>query len=140
MSSVKQIRSAVKSTLETAIPDLFAYNNVPEVTNVPAAVVEPATADFLVAMGRGADTWEFEVTVLVSYADADVAQDQLDDYVNGAGDKSIRQAIFANRSLGLPDVTAHIAGMSDYGATYQVGDIDYLGAILRLVATTSGTA
>lgn len=139
MPSLKTIRTAVKTTLDAAIPDLFSYNNVPEVTNTPAAVVRPDTSDFQVSMGRGTDTWEFEVLVLVPYGEADVAQDQLDDYVNGFGAKSIRQAIFTNRALGLTDVSAHIAGMSDYGPV-QVGDIEYLGATLRLVVHTTGTA
>lgn len=141
MSPLDAILGAVKTTLRDNVPgQMFAYDTVPEVVNVPAVVPTPDVADFDVTMGRGTDTWEIDLDVLVTYGDAAVAQHALNAYVTGAGDKSIRAAIFAHRTLGLDDCSAHISGMSDYGAQYEVGQTTYLGAKLRLVVHTSGTA
>jgi hypothetical protein len=139
MSSLQSIRDAIKTTLESAIDSLSAYDTVPGATNLPAVVVVPSTANFNVAMGRGTDTWEFDLAVMVPYTDADIAQDALDNYVTGAGDSSIRQAIFQNRDLGLSDTDAHISGMSDYGSRFEMAGIQNIGAKLRLVVHTKGT-
>jgi hypothetical protein len=113
---------------------------VPEVSNLPAAVVVPLTANFDVAMGRGTDTWEFDIAVLVSWTDSDIAQDSLDDFVTGSGDKSIRQVVFQNRSLGLTAVDAHVSSMSDYGSSFSMASVQHIGAKLRLVVHTKGNA
>lgn len=139
MASLSEIRDAVKTTLESAIEGLTAYDTVPEVSNLPAAVVVPLTADFDVAMGRGTDTWEFDIPVLVSFTDADIAQDSLDDFVTGAGGKSIRQAVFQNKTLGLSDVDAHISEMSDYGSSFEMASVQNIGAKLHLIVYTKGT-
>lgn len=139
MASLKAIRAAVKTTIETHIPSLTVYATVPEAAQVPSVVVAPATADFLVAGRRGTDTWEFDLSVLAAYADAEIGQDALDEYVTGAGAKSIRQVIFNNRSLGLANTDAHISGMQAYGAQFESAAIDHIGAILRLVVHTPGT-
>jgi hypothetical protein len=78
--------------------------------------------------------------VLAPSGDNDVGQDILDDYVTGAGDKSIRQAVFNNRTLGLSNVDAHVSGMTDYGGSFEAVDVDHIGARLRLVVHTTGTA
>lgn len=140
MASLQSIRDAVKTTLESAIEGLSVYDTVPEVSNLPACVVVPLTANFDTAMGRGTDTWEFELPVLVSYTDADIAQDSLDDYVTGAGAKSIRQAVFQNKELGLSDANAHVSRMSDYGTSFNMASIQHIGAKLRLVVHTKGNA
>lgn len=140
MSSLQAIRDAIKATVEAANPELFGYDTVPEVANLPAVVAVPDIADFAVAMGRGADTWELDLAVLVPWTDADVSQDALDELVTGAGPKSIRQVIFQNRTLGLDDVDAHISGMSEYGAQFEMAQIEHLGAKLRIVVHTTGTA
>jgi myosin-crossreactive antigen len=70
-----------------------------------------------------------------------VGQDSLDAFVTGAGPQSIRQAIFLHRDLGLTDGTeAYVKGMSRYGGSFPAASIDHIGAALRLVVTTPGTA
>lgn len=140
MASLKAIRLAVKSTLETHLPELIGYRTVPEAAQVPSFVVEPVPpADFLVAMGRGTDTWNFDIHVLVSSADAGLGQDELDDYVTGAGPKSIRQVVFNNRTLGLANTDAHVAQLIAYGGQFESAGIPHIGATLRLAVHTSGT-
>lgn len=139
MSTLTQIRAAIKTTLAANLSGITVHSTVPGGVTGVAVVVLPATADFTVAMGRGTDTWEFDLRVLASAADLDLGQQQLDPYLTGAGASSIRQVIFTNRTLGLADTTAHIAGMSAYGLE-EVGGIQHVSATLRLVAHTSGGA
>lgn len=140
MSSLAAIRDAIKTTIGDNITGLRGHDTIPDAISPPAFVVVPVDADFAVAMSRGTDTWNFDILVLVSRTSTRTAQDALDAYVTGAGASSIRQVIFNNRTLGLADTTAHIAGMSKYDFEYTVGAVDYAGATLRLVAQTSGQA
>lgn len=139
MASLTAIRAGIKTTLKAAIPSLHGYATVAAAVNVPAFVVEPATTDFLVAMGRGTDTYQLDLHVIVAEADELVAQAQLDEFVTGAGDKSLRAAIFAARSLGLTHTDAHVAGMTAYGVQFEAAQLDHIGATLRLVVHTKGT-
>jgi hypothetical protein len=140
MSSLGAIRTAMATTLQNAIAGLNGYPTVPESVNVPAAMVAPRETDFTQAFGRGVDEHTVDVIVLVGRTDDQVAQSTLDDYVNGFGSKSVRQAIWNAKSLGLGDTEATVTGMSDYGATFEVGGIDYVGARLAVKVLTSGTA
>lgn len=139
MPAVSAIRTAIKDTVADNVEGIEGHEKIRDVVNVPAFVVAPAETDFAKAMGRGLDLWNFDVIVLVSRAEMDSAQDLLDEYVGGFGVKSIRQAIFQHPTLGLANLHAYVSGMSGYGATYNVGQVDYLGARLRVVVNTSGT-
>jgi hypothetical protein len=140
MSSLAQIRDAIKATVGASIPSLFVYDTVPGSPNLPALVVMPAedAADFQVAMGCGLDTWNFDLFVLCSYAEATIGQDALDSYVTGAGATSIREAIFNAKALGLADCSAHVASVRNFGARFAAAGVDHVGAVLRLVVLTSG--
>jgi hypothetical protein len=140
VATLTEIRTAAADTISAAIAELHPYRNVADAVNTPAFVIAPTSANFLVAMGRGLDTYEFDLTVLVANADVDLAQDLLDQYVNGSGARSIRQAVFQGRTLGRSDCDAHIAGMADYGTRHSAAGVDYLGAVLRLVVHTTGTS
>lgn len=142
MASLRSIRTGVKTTLEANLTGLNVHRTVPGSASGDIVVVRPSeddTANFDVAMGRGADTWQFDLLVLVPAAVLETAQDRLDDYITGAGTSSIRQVIFANRALGLSNTDAHVSGASGYGAGYQLGNTTYVGATLRLVVHTKGT-
>ena len=140
MASLQAIRDAVKVTLENNIARITTYDTVPDASNLPAVIVIPDSANFDVAMGRGTDTWEFNLYVLVSEGDMGLAQDALDDYVSGAGEASIRATIFANKDLGLDGVNAHITAMTEYNAKFTNSDLPHVGGVLRLVVHTSGRA
>ena len=140
MSSLSAIRLAIKDVIEAGIETLRAYDTVPEAIELPAVVVEPATSDFQVSMGRGTDQWIFKIIVLVSWSDSEIAQNALDEYVSGAGASSIRQVIFNTRTLGLPGTDAHISGMSEYGSGHPAAGVDHVAAVLDMVVYTTGTA
>jgi hypothetical protein len=141
MASLSEIRAAVVATVSAGVPGLNVHAAVPDGVVVPALLVLPVETNFDRAFGRGLDEHQFDLIVLVSKAVAEVGQSRLDEYVTGAGPRSIREAIFADRALGLTDGTeAHVSGMSRYGQEFTVGGVTYSGAVLRLVAITNGTA
>jgi hypothetical protein len=140
MASLAQIRQGIATTISTAVPTIHAYKRAPGTVNLPAFVVIPRETDFQQSMGRGLDVYSFSVIVLTSARDDDLAQADLDEFINGFGSKSIRQAIFANRTLGLANVDASVVGMNDYGARFDVADIDHVGARLLVDVHTTGTA
>jgi len=134
------IRTGLKTTIEAAITGLKVYPTIESVNVVPAVVVVPVDADFVVAMGRGVDTYKFTLLVMVNPSDEAIAQTSLDNYLSGAGTKSIRQAIFNARTLGLTGVDAHVTGWSGYGAKYESAGIQHIGAQLALTVHNPGTA
>lgn len=138
MASLTAIRAAVKETLVSSIDGLMVYDTAPGGVVGPAVVVVPVEADFVVAFGRGADTIELDLIVFAPASDLAVGQATLDELVTGAGPRSIRQAVFNNRTLGLAGVDAHVARMSDYGMS-DPGLVDALAARLRLIVHTTGT-
>lgn len=141
MASLAEIRDALAATIEAAIDDLQGYAKVPESMNLPGFVVVPRATDFMVSFARGTDTYEFDCIVMVSRRDDELAQHDLDDYVTGAGDKSIRQAVWNTKNLGLSDGTAAtVLSVSQYGAQFSMCDIDHVGAVLRVQVITPGTA
>lgn len=133
MPSLTEVREAVKATLEANLPGVTGYAKIPGSVNVPAFFLQPVDTDFDVAMGRGADTWNFDLVVLVALTDDKLAQDKLDPYVDGGGTSSIRKIVFNNKTLGLADTNAHIAAMNRYGGSWELGGYKYAGAALRLV-------
>jgi hypothetical protein len=139
VATLAAIRDAIKTTLTDNISGLRLHDTIPDEITPPCVVVAPVSADFNVAMGRGFDTWQFDLLIFLSRSDPRSAQDSLDGYVNGFGASSIRKVIFSNRTLGLTGVDAHVSGMSNYSARHLVGTTEYFGASLRLVVHTPGT-
>jgi hypothetical protein len=142
MATLKAIRSAFRTTVASELgAGVEVYATVPGSPVLPCLVLMPSdpAADFNVSMGRGTDTWFFDVIVLAPSADEAVGQDILDDYVTGQGSLSIREAVFNNRTLGLSNVDAHVSGVIAYGGRYEAVDVAHIGATLRLVVHTKGT-
>lgn len=145
MASLAQLRTAVKTTLVAALgAGTEVYDTIPGSPVLPCVCVVPDTANFVVAMAKGTDTWQFDLVVLVPSGDNTVGQSRLDPYVTGAGALSIRQAIYAANTpttgLGLANTNAHVPGMTDYGGSFEAVDVAHIGARLRLIVHTSGTS
>ncbi len=140
MASLAAIRDGFRTTLAAALgTGVQVYDTVPGKPVLPCVCIIPAEADFVVAMGRGTDTWTFDLVILVPSADGHVGQELLDPYVTGAGASSIRQAIFNARTLGLTGVDAHVSSMTSYGGTVDAVGVGHVGATLRLIVHTLGT-
>ena len=139
MAGLGVIRDAIKDVIETNIEGLRCYAFVPESIELPAVVITPTSAHFDTAFGRGTDTWQFDLSVAVSWNDSSVSQDQLDGFVTGAGVSSVREVIFLNRTLGRTDCDAHVAELLQYGTGFSFASINHIGAVLRLIVHTRGT-
>ena len=120
----------------------FHYAAVQDVQESPAIVVAPAdriAAEFGKAMQRGLDEWYLNVIVMVAAnVTLEMAQEELDEFVSGMGDKSIRSILEDDHTVGLPDTFLTVTGVRDYGGMYKVGDVRYVGAIITVTARTSG--
>jgi hypothetical protein len=146
MPTLTQIRRAIDNTVQNRIPTvgdipgLRGFNEVIDVVQLPAMVVMPArdTADFTGAMGRGMDTWRFDLYILVQRGESTVAQAALDQYVSGAGPRSLRQIFFEDNTLGGVVDDASCEGVREYGGKFSTARIDHVGAIVRLIVRTSG--
>jgi hypothetical protein len=137
-SSLAEIRTALKATVSQF--GLQVYDTVPDVTNSPACVVQPApknTAVFTGAMRMGGDEYRFDLLILVAATDLRNAQHILDEYITGQGDKSIRQLLFLNCSLGLDDVDAMAESVQGYNGSPVVAGTKMIGAIMRVCVTVT---
>lgn len=77
-----------------AIGGLRAYPYPVSTISPPAAIVSyPETYTYDETYGRGMDRLTLPVVVLVSLASDRAARDQLGQYVDGAGAKSVKQAV-----------------------------------------------
>jgi hypothetical protein len=145
MASLPLLRQALYDVLST-IDDLSVYTFTPETNpNYPALLIQPATATFTTPLARngGQDVYEFDLVVLVSGADLQVAQEALDEYLVLSGPSSIRQLINENPKLGLVGdlsrTTARIERMESYGITQSRDpEVRDFGATLRLIVRTTG--
>lgn len=140
MATLSAIRQAIADVVGAAVPTLTVYAKVSDATNLPAMVVVPAETSFIGAMGRGLDTHTLKLYVLASYREAGLAQDDLDELVAGSGAKSVRQAIWDTRGLGLAGTDATVTGMSQYGTQFATAGVEHVGAILTAIVTSPGTA
>lgn len=136
MATLKQIRTAVKTLLEENVTGIKVHRTIPKATTGPAVVVRPSAANFHVTMGPGIYTWELALVVIVPMADSEIAQDNLDELIDGYGSRSIRGVIFANKALGLNSGTsATLGGMTGYGTLESAG-YENISAVLTLTVNT----
>lgn len=136
MATFAAIRAAIKTIVEGNIATLKVHPTMPTQVTGHCLVVQPAPGtDFDVAMGRGLDSWQINLFVIVPLGDPAVAQAALDAYVDGGGASSIRKVIFQNKTLGLTNTNAHVSSLAAYGANPAVS-FEHIGAVLRMVAHT----
>lgn len=136
-ATLAEIRTALKTTM-TGVSGLRCFDFAPDQPAYPAAVVIPTEANFEMAMGRGVDTYRFDVVVMVQGQSDRAGQATLDALVSGAGTQSIRTVIFADRTLGGVVDTAHVAAMTSYGAEQLPDGNRFFSATLEVVVSTRG--
>ncbi len=144
MASLSEIRTGIARTIDNHTDiELFTYDQVEDLGNLPAVIVEPITADFEGAFDRGLDEWDFNLYVLVGRADVTSGQDILDALVSGSGPNSIRRILHEHSDLGLvtdSTVDAQCYAMRGYGGKFEWYDVPHIGAILRVLVRTDGKA
>lgn len=128
--SLTEIRDALKRTISQS--GLHVYETVPDVTNTPAAVILPDMSNYSNAFAMGSDEYQFDVAILVAAHNIRDAQRQLDAFVTGQGEKSIREFLYRNSDLGLNDVDCHVKGFKGYGGNFKSSITNSVGAVLRV--------
>lgn len=132
MSTMAQIRTAIKTTLNAAIPNLVVYEKAGDVTQSPSVVVVPKSENTNVSFGNEAGGMhDWELIVMSERLPLEVAQTRLDALVDKGVDNSIPRVINGS-DLGLPDVSVYVGKMSDYGKEYVAQGATYIGAVLTM--------
>jgi hypothetical protein len=117
------IREGLKVNLET-VPGLRVYELIPSPAVAPAAVVGQLDFTFDLNNARGLDQANLDVVVLVQRLAQKSAQTNLDKYLQGSGDYSIKAAIESDLTLGGACNTLRVT--SAQAGSYTSGDIDFL--------------
>lgn len=129
--SVAAIRDGLATNLAT-ISGLRTVSTLPENPNPPIAVVAPSSISYDASMGRGLDTYNFTITVVVGRADGRSAQDKLDTYVSSSGSSSVKVAVESDRNLNGQCKDLRVTAMNSYGAI-TIGEVQYLAAEFDVV-------
>lgn len=100
MTTIAEVRVALAEAC-----GIRATAYITDSVNTPVAVVSLNEVNYDVVMGRGADDWQYTVTVYTSRTDETRAQKYLDDLREPTGSKSLKTLIEAD---------AGIAALVDY--------------------------
>lgn len=138
MATLSEIRTSLKTVLQNHFQgELFAYEHVEDMIELPAVIVEPIAASFHDAMQGGMCVWEFHVYVVVSRAiDTGMAHSNLDALVSGTGSTSLPQIINDHADLGLDKTEADCYALVGYGGSFDWAKIKHIGAVLRVRVLT----
>jgi hypothetical protein len=138
VADLTTVRAALAAAVNS-ISGLVVHATIPSSLNVPAAVIAPATGQFLTfdtTMSRGSDDLAFRVLVLVGVQDDAGAQGKLDAYLAGSGASSIKAAVEADPDLGGTVHYVTVEGASDYGL-HDFGGTSYFGAAFTVTCGVS---
>ena len=124
-----QVRSGLKANLE-AIQGMRVYELIPTPAVAPCAIVGQLDFTFDLNNARGLDQANLDVVVLVGRFSERAAQINLDKYLAGSGDYSIKAAIESDLTLGGACNTLRVT--SAEAGTYLSGDIEFLSYRYRL--------
>lgn len=127
-----EIREALATTIRDHVAvEINEYARVPDVVQVPAVVIKPLSAKYIVNMGEDA-TFEFQILVLCGRSDTDSGQQDLDEFVSHYGPNSIPHALRSNPEIGLDGVDATCYAMDGYGGEWSAAKVPHVGAILKV--------
>lgn len=126
MATLSAMRSGIATNL-AAITGLRTAATMPDQPNPPIAIVMPQSVSYDTAFGRGLDTYEFVVLVIVGRVDERTAQNLLDGYCNPTGATSIKTAIESDRTLGGEVNDLRVTDMRNY-SSFPIGEVTYLAA------------
>lgn len=137
MATITEVRDALAEVVG-AVDGLRAVKYPTDASNLPAALItyqgtEPQ------AMQRGTVTMQFDIDVIVSVSTTGrIPTEQLDDFVNTSGTRSIWEQIWNNRTLGI-DVDAHVVQSTGYRQLDGLG-IEHLASTLTVIVHTGGAS
>lgn len=134
MTTLSELRTGIATNLAT-ISGLRTASTVPDQPNPPIAVVIPRTISYDTTYGRGMDTYEFVIIVIVGRVSERTAQTTLDAYCNPSGASSIKAAIESDETLGGKAFDLRVQEMRNY-QSLAVGEVTYLAAefVVQVIA------
>lgn len=133
MGTLREVQTGVAEALRS-IEGLRVYDFPSDRIEPPAAVLSLPETPYDVTLGGRFDEWTFPLWILVAKADDRAAYGEMVDYLEAEGDRSIRAAIEADRTLGGACDTAAIIRTRPLFAT--VAGTEFLAAEFTLEVYT----
>lgn len=138
MADFAVVRTGLKTRLET-ISGLTGYSKPGGTLVLPAALILPRMIEYDETMARGSDLLGFEVLLLVADPTAELAQEELDPYLNGSGASSVKAALESDSSGAISSVDwIRVPRCSQYGEVIYAGKT-YLGARFEVEVNVDGS-
>lgn len=134
-ATLSEIRTALAVTLRT-VPGLHGYAHAPDDPATPCAFPIPTGIEYE-TMGRGFDRHMFDVVILASSSNDVAGQEALDAFI-GAGGRSIRNAIWADKTLGAVVSDCVVNRMRDYGFDAPTDGQRFYRAVLEVTVLSPG--
>lgn len=129
------VREGLKNNLKN-IDDLRIYDIMPDVVVPPSAIIGQLDFTFDLNNSRGLDQANVDVYVIVQRFSERSGMQNLDKFLSGSGNYSIKQAIESDRTLGGACNTLRVT--SAESGTYTSGDVDYLSYRYRVTIWGQG--
>lgn len=130
-----EIRDGLKKNLGN-IDGLRIYDIMPDVITPPCAIVGQLDFTFDLNNGRGLDQTNVDVFVIVQRFAERNAINNLDKYLAGSGDYSIKAAIESDLTLDGACNTLRVT--SAESGTYMAGDVEFLSYRYRITIWGQG--
>lgn len=118
-----EVRKGLRLNLEE-ISGLRVYEHVPDVVVAPCAIIGQLDLIFDLNNARGLDSANIDVLLIVQRFSERSGQEQLDKYLSGSGEHSVKAAIEADKTLGGAVDTLRVT--SAQSGVYQSADVEYL--------------
>ncbi len=131
--NITAIREGLETNIET-ISGFRAYSEIPENPQTPCAVVTLSNIDYDQSFQKGLTLFTFTVTVIVSRFSVVQAQQNLNDYANNSGDKSLKTAIESDKTLSGSAVDVRVLSMNSISALDLNDGNNYLGMDFSVTA------
>lgn len=115
-ATISELRTGIGDALST-LAGLRSYEQIPDTPVTPCAIIELRRVNYDTTMARGADEYQFTITVLSGRADDRTAQTRVEAAVAGSGNASIKAAIESDPTLGGACMTARVleaGGLQSY--------------------------
>lgn len=130
-----EVRDGLKNNLKN-IDDLRIYDIMPDVIVPPCAIIGQLDFTFDLNNSRGLDQANVDVFVIVQRFAERSGMQNLDKFLSGAGNYSIKQAIESDRTLGGACNTLRVT--SAESGTYMSGDVEFLSYRYRVTIWGQG--
>lgn len=136
MATIGEIRTALADHLKN-VSGLRVYPRWPDQVHIPCAIVMPVTMEYHRVSGNDGSTIPFDVVVLVGQGGQgiDRAQQELDQYLDFDGNRSLRKLLDDAPTLGGIIKGLLVTSWQDYGPL-ESGGIEYFGARIRVEVWT----